>query len=191
MQNPIGPLTVEQYMALPEKFAEVVDGRVIYPPPHVIWQVDAVSRIMVSLGDYARERNLGEVWFSSLTYLLAVDETTGLVRCARQPDLSFITREREAQHDAEWGRDGPMRIPPDLAIAVPSSKDMPFLSKRLADYLHYGVRLVWVIDRLDRVVRAYTPDHHSGRTLHEGDTLSGDPVLPGWSMGVSEILGPA
>lgn len=191
MQKQTGPLTVDQYSALPDKRVEIVDGEISYPPPHVIWQVDVISRLLVSVGNYARDNNLGEVWISSLAYILDVDSDTGLVRCARRPDLSFITREREAQHDAEWGRDSPMRIPPDLAVEAPSSKDRPFLSKRLADYLRYGVRLVWVIDRLDRVVRVYTPDHRSGRTLHEGDTLSGDPVLPGWSMAVSEILGAA
>jgi Uma2 family endonuclease len=184
MQKPSGPLTVDQYMALPEKYVEIVDGEVIYPSPHVIWQVDIISRLFASLGSHARENNLGEVWISAQPYILDVDDSTGLVRCARQPDLSFIAREREAQQDARWGRDGPMRIAPDLAIEAPSSKDMPFLSKKLADYLRYGVRLVWVIDSLDRLVRVYTPEHHGGRTLHEGDTLSGDPVLPGWSMGV-------
>ena len=106
------------------------------------------------------------------------------------PDLSFISRERMATHDQEVADpDEPWWLAPDIAIEVVSPTDnYDDLSSKVADYLKYGVKLIWMVDPRARAVRVHTPDQPTGFTLSESDTLSAEPVVAGWQIPVADLF---
>lgn len=98
--------------------------------------------------------------------------------------------EREKQQRDQYPGERVFRVAPDLAVEIVSPTDkFSAVLKKVARYLEYGVKLIWVIDPQNRVVYVYTPDHPDGRALHEDATLNGDPVLPEWSMHFPDLLG--
>lgn len=102
----------------------------------------------------------------------------------RRPDVSFVAAERLAGVPEE----GHVPIAPDLAIEVVSPNDVVYdLDRKLADYRSAGVKLVWVFNPKARVVRIYRADH-SVSELGEGDALSGEAVIGGFSADVAEML---
>jgi Uma2 family endonuclease len=102
----------------------------------------------------------------------------------RRPDIAVVVADRVAGVPEE----GHVPVAPDVAIEVVSPSDSVYeLDEKLADYRAAGIKLVWVINPKARVVRVHRPDH-SVSQLEEGDTLSGELVLPGFSARVSELL---
>ena len=130
-----------------------------------------------------RDRGLGKVYESECMY-----------RCfpvhpnrVRKPDVSFVRLDRLPDGRSPIGI---FTIRPDLAIEVVSPGDTVYdLDEKLDDYRSAGVPLVWVLHPNRRVVRVSTPDGSSGE-LTEEDTLTGDPVLPGFSVRVADLFPP-
>lgn len=184
-------LTIDEYMALADRHAEVVKGELISVSPNQRGPVLVARTLFVSLYPFAHERDLGEVLPDGATYLLDAEDRTDWVREAYMPDISFISRDRYDAHTAEYGEaTGPWRLAPDLAIEVVSPSDTyTIISDKVAAYIQYGTRMVWVVDPQNRTVKVHTPDNPDGTTLHEPDSLDGSPLLPGWTMALSEVFG--
>jgi Uma2 family endonuclease len=105
---------------------------------------------------------------------------------ARLPDFSFIAWE----HLGADSWNGPHHGPPDLAAEELSPDDRPGeVAAKIAFYLMNGVRLVWLIDPVERTIWVFTPAGET-RLLHDDDTLDGGDVLPGFSTPVRDILPP-
>lgn len=167
---------------------EVANGEIIeMMPPDFLHSL--TTRVLdYALSDFVRGKRVGVVLVET-AYLLEADERTDGVKGSRVPDVSFVVREKIDAHVAKYGKQGPLRFVPDLAVEIVSLGDDPEeLDDKIADYLRYGVRLVWVIDPHKRQARVITPDNPSGRTLSDADTLTGDPVLPGWSALIADLL---
>lgn len=97
------------------------------------------------------------------------------------PDLTYVARERVPSERFLYA-------PPDLAIEI-LSPDQPMarFSDKIQFYLLNGVRLVWIIDPIDRTVAVLAPGREP-RILSAGDTLDGGDVLPGFSVAVDDIF---
>jgi len=191
-----GLLTLDAWIASYDRQpVEVVEGESIpmHPPtrPHM-----RISRdLLLSISAFLADHPLGEAWPDNTPYVLQEEDMEGetWVKGARVPDVSFVSQERIAVHNAQHGEDGPWRLAPDLAVEIISPNDSySDIHRKIADYLNAGTRLVWIVDPANRVVRVHTSDDPDGFTLSEADTLQGDPVLPGYRIGVGEVLdGPA
>lgn len=184
-------ITVEEWMEmLDQGKVEISNGEIVTVSPPNVRHVRIAHEFYDVLSPWIKERNLGVIRMEA-PYLLEADERTNWLIGSKIPDLSFIAHKRYQEYLSEVGEDGPFRLAPDLAVEIVSPTDKyTDVNDKIATYLHHGVRLVWVIDPQQRVIRVYTPDQPDGHTLHEADTLSGDPVLPGWSAQVGDILGP-
>jgi len=102
----------------------------------------------------------------------------------RRPDLAFVSANRIKSVPEE----GHVPIAPDLAIEVVSPNDKVYeLDEKLADYRAAGVQLVWVVNPKARTLRIHRLDK-TATELHENDTLTGESVLPGFSLAVKELL---
>ncbi len=55
------------------------------------------------------------------------------------------------------------------------------------DYLEAGTRMVWVVSPATRSVVVWRPPAEA-RRFEAADLLSGDDVLPGFAVGVAELL---
>ncbi|MBY0491852.1 MAG: Uma2 family endonuclease [Gemmatimonadaceae bacterium] len=103
----------------------------------------------------------------------------------RAPDVSFVLAERVPDPmPVGFGE-----LAPDLVVEVrsPSDRSGALLAK-VGEYLLAGAHLVWVIDPVRRVVTVYRADG-SVSELGPADALSGEVLLPGFSLAVRSVLG--
>ncbi len=106
----------------------------------------------------------------------------------RAPDASWIRLDRWEALDARERRRF-SRITPDFAAEIRSPSDaIGELRAKMADYLAQGVRLGWLIDPGSRTVEIYRPAPEP-ETLAAPKEISGEDVLPGFTLDLAEILG--
>ena len=172
--------TDEELLALPKdgnKY-EVMKGILTMSPAGFKHEYIGV-RLIFALEKFLRLHKLGVVLGSSLGCWMEN-------RDFLSPDVSFVAKERlKGQKQPMVGFfDGA----PDLAVEVlsPSERDRVRYDK-LIDYFSNGSRLVWVIKPKEKVVLVY----HSPQVyelLREGDVISGENVIPGFTLPVSELF---
>lgn len=175
-------VTVEEFLALPEdeRRLELVRGEIremapVYAPAAVVG-----ANVFGLLHVHVRQRRLGRMFMDNTTFVLLEHRHS-----ARSPDAAFIRQERLP---ADGFRAGPVRIPPDLVIEVPSpSETVSILEDKLADYREAGTPLIWVVDPVARFVVVH-PNDAPSYTLREGATLTGDRVLPDFRCAVAELF---
>ncbi len=105
----------------------------------------------------------------------------GLVR---MPDVSFHAWEHFPNRVLPAGAF--LERAPDLAVEIlsPSNTEKEMDRKR-SEYFGGGTILVWQVYPTERVVRVYTAVD-AFVALTEDDTLTGDPVLPGFTLSIRQ-----
>ena len=102
----------------------------------------------------------------------------------RRPDVAFVSCDRVGGVPKE----GQIGIAPDLAVEVVSPNDKIYeLNRKLADYRGAGIKLIWVIDPDSRKIMAYRMGH-SVAEFPETETITGESVIPGFSILVKDLL---
>ncbi len=109
-------------------------------------------------------------------------------RQLRMPDVSF----------AFWDQLPGRRVPqggypdlcPALAVEVLSpSNTTGEMDVKLTEYFAGGTQLVWIVDPDARTVDVFTtPDRATATRLTAADTLTGDPVLPGFTLPLADLF---
>jgi Uma2 family endonuclease len=101
------------------------------------------------------------------------------------PDAVFIAK---ASLPPRLSPEGYLLTIPELVVEVRSKNDsQPEIDEKVRDYLSAGVVLVWVADPAVRTVTV----HRSGQpavVLGATDTLTADPVIPGFAVPVADLL---
>lgn len=180
---------LDEFLALgADQDAEVIDGELIMISPQKLKNTLMAFSIAFSIGKFIEGKNLGVV-STEITYAPDIDDRKRRVRGSLVPDVGFISQERYAQQLATYGEDDFLRIAPDLAVEIVSPDDKySELNRKIELYLQYGTRLLWVIDPKLQHARRITPKNPAGQIVTIDKTLSGDPVLPGWSISLKELL---
>lgn len=134
--------------------------------------------VLISL--FVRPRNLGHVAGSDGTFVFQRDPDIVVV-----PDVSFTKWE-----NLPGGR--PTRSyfdgRPDLAVEVKSPTDRRReIDEKVRRYRDARVPLVWWVFPDERMVEVYRLGELVA-TLHEGDVLDGEDVMPGFTLPVSDIF---
>lgn len=175
------PLTVEDlpWLEPEEGRAELVAGTLVREPPPGEGHGGIAADVATLLNPFVREHGLGRVFVES-GYVLASDPDT-----VRGPDVSFVS----ARRLATAARRGPYVVgAPDLAVEVVSPKDSRRdVAEKVAEYLGAGAEAVWVIDPRHQAVTVHLPELRP-TTLGRGETLSGDPYLPGLRLPVADLF---
>jgi Uma2 family endonuclease len=79
-------------------------------------------------------------------------------------------------------------VSPDLAVEVRSPSNTRIrIADKVAAYLAGGARLVWVLDARRTQVRVHRADGTT-TTLGVQDLLTGEDLLPGFSVQVRELF---
>ena len=175
-------VTAEELLAMPDDgFSyELVRGELVKLMGTGLEHAYIADNCYGSIRDYVMSANLGRVFSSQLSYILARDPDT-----VRIPDLGFIRRERL---DAVGVIQGYFPGAPDLAIEVISpSNSYSDVAEKVFDYLEAGTLMVIVLEP-----RTHTVSVHRSPTditiLTEADTLDGGDVVPGWAhVGVGDF----
>jgi Uma2 family endonuclease len=179
--SPVSLFTPDDVLKLEdESLNELVDGKLV--EKNISSLANRTAGLIASaLIVHCHPRGLGEV-YPEQTFQCFPEDPDRI----RRPDVSFIAADRASGVDEE----GHIRIHPDIAIEVVSPTDKIYeLDKKLIDYRSAGVKLVWVVNPNARTLRIHRPDH-SLTELIETDTLSGESVLPDFSVKLSEVLPP-
>jgi Uma2 family endonuclease len=177
-------MTVEEYFRTPETVlpAELRFGVLHVAEAPTPRHQSAVANLFVALNAYVQARDIGPVWLSPLDVVL--DEDRALIV---QPDLMFISRERE------WMVQDRIRGAPDLVIEVLSPN--PRIGKtdeRVEWFAEYGVRECWLVHQDRReviVIECENRRIHSRRVFTRGETILSS-VLPDFTETLDDILEP-
>jgi len=107
----------------------------------------------------------------------------------RSPDAAWIHRDR-LEHLTSEQKQKFWLICPDFVVELRSSSDrLRKLQAKMKEYLKNGAQLGWLIDPEERQVFVYRPGHPVEH-LKTPTFLSGDPILPGFTLDLQEIWEP-
>jgi Uma2 family endonuclease len=175
-------VTAEQFWdryAGSEARAELVNGSVIAMSPTGPVHGRTDRKLAQVIGPYVDEHELGDLVMNT-GFLLAHDPDT-----VRGPDQAFISAAKISAHPPP--ERGWWEVIPDLAIEIVSPKDTPEqVQEKVAEYLRFGVRLVWVVDPRRREVRVYRPGE-AAETVSAGGELDGEAVIPGFRAPLARL----
>jgi len=140
------------------------------------------------------ERNLdieGQLWMWNRQTQLgtAFNSSTGFTLpngAIRSPDAAWVKRERMEAIKPDPGKFLPLA--PDFVVELRSPSDnLKLLQQKMQEYLDNGVRLGWLINPQDQSVEIYRPSQ-AVEVLESPTRLSGEDVLPGFTLDLSQIL---
>lgn len=177
-------MTVEQFVAereeLPDggRWTELVAGKLRVLSPPTVEHGTAILNLGKALSEYSQKERAGYACFE-----------LGLI-VARTPDtLQFPA--------VSYFTGGPMFVEADkivtetrpaLVVEVASTNDRRRgMDERVAGWLAWGVRLVWVLDPQEKVVHALE-NGGTGERLAVHQSLDGGSVLPGFKANVGELF---
>ncbi|AKD55233.1 Uma2 family endonuclease [Spirosoma radiotolerans] len=100
----------------------------------------------------------------------------------RSPDVAWIQKDRwEAIPEEQQEKFAPLC--PDFVIELRSaSDDLTYLQNKMEEYRENGCQLGWLIDRKGQQVFVYRPDQPVETIATFTQTLTAEPVLPGFTF---------
>ncbi len=168
----------EQHAGSDKRF-ELIDGEIYEVPTASHLHSWIASRIFELLALFVVPRTLGKVYMDGTGYDLPNGDSV-------IPDLSYFTAENALPPAAV------LTVAPDLAVEVVSpSNTQDVLRKKINGYLESGTRRVWVVypDAMEVDVHWLQADgSRANRTFGANDTLTGEDVIPGFSVKIAEIF---
>ncbi len=174
-------LSIDEFERLPEPEQgggyELDEGEPVYVSPNSLEQFRIIFRLFSQLSEWAQTNNRG---------LVAVDTWFELAPgVIRAPDVAYVPRERIANLDPKHA----LKVVPALAVEVLSTYNTAReMSRKIQQYRDAGVELIWVVDPEKCEVDVYSS--LPLRTLRQGDSLSDDKILPGFSAPLSVVFEP-
>jgi Uma2 family endonuclease len=179
----VGPVTVDGLLTLPEDGCryEVVEGVLVRVAGSGDLATNIAAVILAALLVYVRPRQLGRVTGADGVYRFPGAET-GLI-----PDVGFYGF---ALYPHVVDRNKPIPFAPELAIEVASpDQTTDGMAAKAQRYLQGGTRLVWIVWPIDQGVDIWHPGHVvPTTTLHSGDMLDGEAVVPGFLHPIADIF---
>ena len=174
-------LGLSDYAALDEHderyLTELVRGVVVREPRPRSRHGAIQAQMAFRLTAWARERDATVTVESG--YILSEEPAT-----VRGPDVAVVLERRSTEGEpGGWARGAP-----DVAVEILSPSDTSSaVHQKTLEYLEAGARLVWIVDADARTVTVYRPDG-SANLVRQAETLTGENVLPGFSVDLSDVL---
>jgi Uma2 family endonuclease len=175
-------LTYADYRLLPDdgRRYEVLDGELVVSPAPSRRHQQLSKRLQYELYRHVEvEHRLGEVYYAPFDVILTDDTIV-------QPDLIFVTRERQGLF-SERGLEGA----PDLVVEIlsPRTRSHDEGLKR-AIYARFGVRELWLVDPERDVIDAF--ELSGGELARVGSFGRADAlqsrVLPGLRLDLAAVF---
>jgi Uma2 family endonuclease len=162
------------------RLERTAEGELIVMPPTGSESGHYNAELTIDIGTWNRRTQLGKVFDSSAGFKLPNGAT-------RSPDTAWITNERwNTLTSQQRKRFAP--ICPDFVLELASeSDDLETLCQKMQEYIDNGCRLGWLIIPKLQQVKIYRADG-SVEVVHSPVTLSGEAVLPGFSLHLTAIF---
>ena len=173
-------MTAEELIKLPRGRLryELIKGELLTMSPAGEQHGAVIMNLAVSLGQHVNATKLGRLYAAETGFKLESDPDTVLA-----PDIAFIKRERVGTISPAFRQGAP-----DLAVEVTSpGESRNKVAKKAQQWLELGAHVVWVVDPQKQLVTIYRSDSEA-KTLTAADALTGDDVVPGFKILVSEIF---
>ncbi|MDJ0846055.1 Uma2 family endonuclease [Crocosphaera sp.] len=160
------------------------DGKLIVMSPTGGTAGGKNFNLYLDLGIWNRQTKLGQAFDSSTIFVLPNG-------ARRSPDVSWVKLERwEELTKAQ--QDGFPPIVPDFVIELVSPSDLKNqryedLQSKMQEYVDNGTRLGWLIEPSAKIVEIYRVGQQV-EILNNPQTLSGEYILPGFVLDLSEIF---
>lgn len=155
-------------------------GELLIMPPTGSDSGNREARIIQQLMNWADEDSTGIAFSSSAGFTLSTGAKLA-------PDASWIKLERwNSLTEEQKQKFAP--ICPDFVVELRSPSDnLKPLQEKMEEYMKEpGLQLGWLIDRKNRKVYIYRPNQ-AVEILDNPETISGDPVLPGFILNLSKV----
>lgn len=169
---------------------ELINGERRPKLPPVFGHSKRIRLLFRALDHYVMTGRLGEV-FSETAFILPDSYDSNWVEGSRTPDIMFYAGNRIAEY-LKAAREAdlrPLPLIPDLVVEIVSPNDkFSEVLEKVDLYLQDGVRLIWVIDMKRKNVLIYTPEGDSPRTLKGEAVLSGEDVITGFEIKLSDLF---
>lgn len=182
--SPITKLTSEQFQQLAAANRDLrlerdKEGNLIIMPPAGWGTGERNAEITYQLEAWSRQNKEG----------IAFDSSTGFTLpngAERSPDVAWVRRERIEAINPDPDKFLPLA--PDFVIELRSSYDrLKILQTKMEEYRDNGVRLGWLVDPQRKIIEIYRPGQEV-EVLENITLLSGENVLPGFTLDLSEIF---
>src|SRR5262245_2251324 len=136
------------------------------------------SRLAARLDQHCTPGNLGWV-------MMPHSGGFQIGRQVRKPDAAFVAAGRFPGDQIPTGN---ANLAPDLVVEVSSPNDLyDDVEVKAEEYLRAGVRLVWVVSPVARIVRVHRANRSSA-TVREADQLEGEDVVPGFRCPLRDLF---
>ncbi|MDJ0531465.1 MAG: Uma2 family endonuclease [Xenococcaceae cyanobacterium MO_207.B15] len=160
------------------------DGELIIMSPTGGEAGETNFNLYIDLGIWNRQTKLGVAFDSSTIFVLPNS-------ARRSPDVSWIKLERWNSLTLKEKQGFPP-LAPDFVIELVSPSDIKNqryedLQAKMQEYLDNGVKLGWLIEPSAKTVEIYRVGQQV-EILNNPQTLSGEDVLPGFILDLSEIF---
>lgn len=174
-------ITAEEFLEHPEwEHCELVRGEVVRMSRAGARHGQVAMKIAGRLWEHVSKEEAGVLFAAETGFILERDPDTVL-----GPDVMFLSKERIP---AEGIQSAHLPVAPDLAVEVVSPSDrFSQVTKKAQSYIAAGVRLVWVADPETRQAHVFRPGKPVA-ILAEHEALSGEDVLPGFTLPLAEIF---
>lgn len=184
MSSSSNELTDEQFFQLclnnqDLRLERSAQGELIILPPTGWGSGNRNGRLTQRLSNWTDADGTGLAFDSSSAFILPNS-------AIRSPDASWVSRERLEAVNPDPTRFLPMA--PDFAVELRSASDsLKTTQQKMQEYIDCGVRLGWLIDPQNQQVEIYRQDKDV-EVLHSPPSLSGEDVLPGFVLDLTQIL---
>lgn len=154
-------------------------GELIVMPPTGSDTGNKNADILGQLWLWNRQTQLGQIFDSSSGFHLPNGAD-------RSPDVSWIGQDRWDTLTLEE-KSGFAPLCPDFVLELRSKHDsLESLQQKMQEYQENGAKLGWLIDRNRKKVEIYRPKK-SVEVQNSPNSLSGEDILPGFNLDLSEI----
>ena len=155
------------------------DGDIIIMPPTGGETGGRNFNLTVAFGNWVKSDGTGKGFDSSTGFTLPNG-------AERSPDLAWVRLSRwNALTERQRERFAPLC--PDFVVELRSPSDsVAMLQEKMAEYIHNGAELGWLIDPFEKKVYVYRPQAQV-ECLDNPATVSGEPLLKGFVLDVREL----
>ncbi len=178
------PVTHEQFEELCSTYGDLrleltSTGELIVMPPTGSMTGRRSFDLTSQLASWFREHGTGVCFGADAGFTLP----NGAIR---GPDAAWIKREKwDSLTAQEKEKFAP--ICPDFAVELRSPSDnFRELDLKMFEYMENGASLGWLIDPLKRKVYVYRPNQETV-VLDNPETVSADPLLPAFTLNLTEL----
>jgi Uma2 family endonuclease len=175
------PVTADELLRMPgDGRRELIRGEVREMAPAGSEHGCVAMNVALLLASHAKGNDLGVVFAAETGFKLQQNPDT-----VRGADVSFISKKRIPASGLPKGF---WPGAPDLAVEVVSPGDSAEdVQQKVDEYLAAGSRMVWVVLPRPKAVMVHRPGQNP-RLVREGDELSGEDVVNGFSCKVAEFF---